>query len=389
MNCNRFRFLIQQRFEFELPSQDERLLAAHLDSCESCLRFEHQIDQVIQAAQELPFPEEAVPINLESVARMIMQQLPQPKSSPMEIFARIFGGGKDKAPKKEAPAQTATGSHFPHVKRQQSASEQSQTASRAKKLSISESEEQQATSMRLNRMSKRTIQHGESGDQTQSGIQSLGAKFGKAVPAQGQLRKEQPLTLADTIRKKVSEDMHSKEKQSADDAGEASQPPAAQWIAGDSGANAPDKAGWGAPPDLSVAGQGAPVSGDVSSGGGNLGAPAGGSWDQPPESWEQSVAPAAPTARDQGWGQPASAPAGGSWDQPAESWVQPAATAVPADQGWGMSVVPVAPTVPADQGWATPAAPAGGSWSESGTSWHQSGTTSETPARSWDEPATP
>src|SRR2546425_4508916 len=151
MNFNRFRFLIQQRFEFELSRQDDQMLAAHLDSCQSCARFEHQLDQVVQAASELPLPEEAVPTNLESVARMIMQQLPQPKGSPFAIFGNIFGGGKSKEPKqkKEEPvAAQQGGSRFPHVKRQQSAAEQSQSSARVKKMTTGDLDDQQATSMR-------------------------------------------------------------------------------------------------------------------------------------------------------------------------------------------------------------------------------------------------
>ncbi len=118
MNCNRFRFLIQQHFDLELSRQDEQMLMAHLDSCQSCARFEHQLGQVIQAAGELAIPDEALPTNLESLARLIMQQLPQAKGNILSAFGKIFGGGKPKAKKKEKEAapEGGGGSRFPHVK---------------------------------------------------------------------------------------------------------------------------------------------------------------------------------------------------------------------------------------------------------------------------------
>src|SRR5437870_7236268 len=123
MNCNRFRFLIQQNFDAELSPQDEQMLFDHLDSCQSCSRFQHQIDQVIQASLEMPITEEAMPTNLESLARIVMQQLPQQKGSVLGIFGNLFGGGgrkKEAKPAKPAAAaqKSSGGSRFPHVNRQ-------------------------------------------------------------------------------------------------------------------------------------------------------------------------------------------------------------------------------------------------------------------------------
>src|SRR5258706_7924771 len=225
MNCNRFRFLIQQRFEFDLARQDDTMLGGHLDSCQSCARFEHQLDQVVQSAGELPLPEETVPTNLESLARMIMQQLPQPKASPLNIFGNLFGGGggaKTKEPKQkknqkeqqhEEEAPAGGSSRFPHVKRQQSQAEQAQSSTRNKKLSASDMDDQKATTMRLSRMSKKSSTNEVNLNQSGS-HQSLGAKFGMASPSQeGGGADEQPLTLADTIRRKVTEEKQAKEAQ--------------------------------------------------------------------------------------------------------------------------------------------------------------------------------
>ncbi len=72
MNCRRFRFLIQQRFDMDIAPQDERMVGAHLESCESCAKFHHQLQQVIMAAEEVPLPDEMSPSPPEALARNIM-----------------------------------------------------------------------------------------------------------------------------------------------------------------------------------------------------------------------------------------------------------------------------------------------------------------------------
>src|ERR1700679_3348263 len=79
MNCARYRFLIQQRFDVEIAPQDDHSLLIHLESCDSCQKFHHQVQQVILASEELPIPEELLPQKLETLARSVIEQLPQPK----------------------------------------------------------------------------------------------------------------------------------------------------------------------------------------------------------------------------------------------------------------------------------------------------------------------
>src|SRR5208283_3345662 len=118
MTCNRFRTLIQQRFDQDLTTQDHRALINHLEGCESCAKFDHQLDQMIQAAQDTPAPDEVRPQNPEALARLIMEQLPNKKGSILDIIMGLFGGGKPKAAKapkagkapKAAPAMRGSSS---------------------------------------------------------------------------------------------------------------------------------------------------------------------------------------------------------------------------------------------------------------------------------------
>src|ERR1700678_1177033 len=91
MNCSRFRFLIQQKLDMELSPQDERILLAHLESCESCAKFHHQLQQIVLAIEEIPLPDEMAPLKLEALARDIMQQLPPPQPSIISFVNNIFG----------------------------------------------------------------------------------------------------------------------------------------------------------------------------------------------------------------------------------------------------------------------------------------------------------
>src|SRR5688572_13774480 len=105
MNCSRFRFLIQQWFDSAMSPQDERQVMAHLESCDSCSRFQHQLEQVIQSAPEVPLPDECLPSNLEALAKRIMVETPQEKPGFLSMIKGLFsgiGGGKSK---KEKPQQ--------------------------------------------------------------------------------------------------------------------------------------------------------------------------------------------------------------------------------------------------------------------------------------------
>src|SRR5258708_1308954 len=132
MACEEFRLLVQQKFDSELEESDDQRLAQHLKQCDSCDRFQFQISQIIKKAVELDLPDEATPENLESLARIIIQQLPKVKKGPFAMFSNLFGSkkGQDKKikekkvkePKVTAEPQTQSKSHFPHVRRSQPAS---------------------------------------------------------------------------------------------------------------------------------------------------------------------------------------------------------------------------------------------------------------------------
>jgi predicted regulator of Ras-like GTPase activity (Roadblock/LC7/MglB family) len=190
MNCSRFRFLIQRKFDENLGPSDDSQLLAHIESCPSCTRFFQQMEKLVQTASDLTLPEDAVPENLESLARLIMQQLPAQKVSVFSFFENLFS--KNKAAAK--PAINKPASHFPHVKRQQ---EQAQTGSKVKMV-----DDQQATSARLKSISRLTGQHAQA--KPDSEVRSLGESLGLSMPQPGQ--EEGPLNLAETIRRKVTEE---------------------------------------------------------------------------------------------------------------------------------------------------------------------------------------
>ena len=93
MSDAQFRLLIQRSFDEELSKQENRALLDHLDSSESGQKFHHQLDQMIQAAQDMPLPDELKPQNPEALARMIMEQLPQKKGNIFGFLTGLFGGG--------------------------------------------------------------------------------------------------------------------------------------------------------------------------------------------------------------------------------------------------------------------------------------------------------
>ncbi|MBK9771290.1 MAG: hypothetical protein IPP57_10770 [Candidatus Obscuribacter sp.] len=70
MSDAQYRLLIQRSFDEELNKQEHRALIEHLESSESGAKFHHQLDQMIQAAQDTPLPDELRPQNPEALARM-------------------------------------------------------------------------------------------------------------------------------------------------------------------------------------------------------------------------------------------------------------------------------------------------------------------------------
>jgi predicted regulator of Ras-like GTPase activity (Roadblock/LC7/MglB family) len=167
------------------------------------------------AAEEVPISEEMLPPNPEALAQTIMSQLPEQKPS---FFAKIFGGlfsggggGKKKA--KQQPQQQEEfddrgerGSAFPHVspRKKGGAVEAEEPYMPAK--GRGKDNDHTGTTNRLRTLSskgaKETAYQAEDREM-QSTTKSLGEKMGFASPLN--LTDEQPLTLAESILKKISE----------------------------------------------------------------------------------------------------------------------------------------------------------------------------------------
>ncbi len=79
MNCGDFRYLVQRRFDEELSPPDDRALLIHLETCESCQKFYHQVQQVIIAAKDMEVPPELLPPRPEFLASGIIEHIPQAK----------------------------------------------------------------------------------------------------------------------------------------------------------------------------------------------------------------------------------------------------------------------------------------------------------------------
>src|ERR1700722_137897 len=87
MNCSDFRYLIQRRFDVELSSTDDRALLIHLETCESCQKFYHQVQQVIIAAEEMNLPDDLLPPQSELLVNKIVQNIPQQESGILAVIS--------------------------------------------------------------------------------------------------------------------------------------------------------------------------------------------------------------------------------------------------------------------------------------------------------------
>jgi predicted regulator of Ras-like GTPase activity (Roadblock/LC7/MglB family) len=178
----------------DIAPQDERMVGAHLESCESCAKFHHQLQQVIMAAEEVPLPDEMAPNPPEALARNIMEGLPQPKGNPFEFFSKLFAKKEKELPN----TIDRNASKFPHVTRGAQAEAEQQLS---KPTGKQKEEDHSGTSNRLKALARGPIENREA----QSTTRSLGEKLGFAAPAGGGLTDDQPLTLAESIRRKISE----------------------------------------------------------------------------------------------------------------------------------------------------------------------------------------
>lgn len=112
MNSSECRYLIQRRFDGDLEPEEEQALDDYIDDSESCAKFEHQLDQMIQGAEELSLPEDFSPPNPEALAKQIQQQLPQQKAGFFSAISNLFGGSKKKDDKNSSKQEP--NNQFPH-----------------------------------------------------------------------------------------------------------------------------------------------------------------------------------------------------------------------------------------------------------------------------------
>lgn len=436
-NCNRHRHLIQQKFDIDLSPQDEREVVRHMEQCESCAKFHHQLQQVIMAAEEVQLPEEMQPPHPEALARTIMEQVPQGKPSPFAFLTKIFEmfSGKGKEGPAPPPRERTA---FPHrsprpemVEQNDSVASPVSTASgkfAGRGHDARAHEDHSAAAAKLKtigaKMSTDTAERESQG-------RTLGEKFGMAPPPSN-ADEQGGLTLAESIRRKISETKQPDElglsgplpvapgpiTDPRDDNWNKSAPlPASKMppnmaeppvLPGKPMAPPPvPQAKEGAPPVLGTWGKPspsmeAPNSWGTPQGSGQ-GEPLGmkpaappppppiptapipvpassaarptGGWSTSSGTWEEPPRGTQPGDEDSGWGPP---PQGGTWEEP--GWTKPAAVAgVPAAQ----PVVPPVPTPPA-----VPTA--------SGASWLPGGSGAVNPAsppvdpgsKGWSQPST-
>jgi len=233
MSDAEYRLLIQRSFDEELSKQEHRAFVNHLETSDSGQKFHHQLDQMIQAAQDTPLPDDLRPQNPEALARMIMEQLPQKKGSIFAMFTNMFGGGgggKTKsAPSKNGQSKgSVKGRAFDKKidggkagkkakgKVQVDLDDEEISApsgrmpgmklSRKEKAAEAAAEELEnsiGTFSRLGKINSRANDAMENRE-AQSTTRSLGEKFGMAGATSNPLD-EAPLTLAESIKRKVSE----------------------------------------------------------------------------------------------------------------------------------------------------------------------------------------
>jgi predicted regulator of Ras-like GTPase activity (Roadblock/LC7/MglB family) len=228
MSDAEYRLLIQRSFDEELSKQEHRAFVNHLETSDSGQKFHHQLDQMIQAAQDTPLPDDLRPQNPEALARTIMEQLPQKKGSIFAMFTNLFGGGQPKAKAKDAgrskvdksdkkgnlnrggkgaakkaSGQPAEDDEFDAPSERRKPGVKFGRKDRETEISAEDREDQMGTFSRLKSISTRA-DAAENRD-NQSTTRSLGEKFGMPGGTTSNPLDEAPLTLAESIKRKVSE----------------------------------------------------------------------------------------------------------------------------------------------------------------------------------------
>ncbi|MDQ5934766.1 MAG: hypothetical protein QG574_2072 [Cyanobacteriota bacterium erpe_2018_sw_21hr_WHONDRS-SW48-000092_B_bin.40] len=379
MSDAEYRLLIQRSFDEELSKQEHRAFVNHLETSDSGQKFHHQLDQMIQAAQDTPLPDDLRPQNPEALARTIMEQLPQKKGSIFAMFTNLFGGGQPKAkasqskdsgrgkadktdkkgainrggkkgkgkdPVEDDEVESPSDRRKPGVKFGRKDKEAD--------ISADEREDQMGTFSRLKSISSRANDAAENRD-NQSTTRSLGEKFGMPGGATSNPLDEAPLTLAESIKRKVSESQKLSPLEMDSDDYSSQEMPA---TGGDFGRPqsqgqevADADSSWSAPTPIGLPikqKMGAPV---TAQGLDWSGAPAG----SPASSFEQHPGSAiglAPPGQKPTTGSNPAAPSGGGLDW--SSGTASTSNASSTQSGWGSNAPAMEPTaVPAktDSGW--------------------------------------
>ncbi|MBY0356514.1 MAG: roadblock/LC7 domain-containing protein [Candidatus Obscuribacterales bacterium] len=271
-----------------------------------------------------------------------MQELPPTKPNFISTLKNLIS----KIGKKDSSASQSKGGGFPHISRQSVSSE---AEASARNMTATQEEEMLATSVRLKSLSK--IQPSSESEQVNLQALSLSQKFGVEIPARSS--QDGPLTLAESIRRQVQEQVQPPsgvvEQAPADfvqESDPASQPMIGQWGANssvvDSGSwqvqSQPQTSpvqddGWGAPP---VQPQASPIQDG---------------WGAPP------VQPQTSPVQDDGWGAPPAQPQtspiqNDGWGAPP---AQPQTSPIQND-GWGAPPAQPQTSPIQNDGWGVPPA---------------------------------
>ena len=203
MNCTRYRYLIQKNFDTDLTKQDENSLLKHLDTCDSCGKFNHQIQQVIASTNDLNLPKSILPTSPEVICKKIIEELPKPKNSIVDLISSFITNltkPKSKAPNSAKPVSKNS---------KQASNEKPVLANKSKdgKVKTVEEEEHLAQTSRLRSIGKAVSDVVESRE-SQSTTKSLGQKL-KIVTPNSLTQEERPLTAAELIKLKVAENQKS------------------------------------------------------------------------------------------------------------------------------------------------------------------------------------
>ncbi len=208
--------MIQERFDVEISPQDDHALLIHLETCDSCRLFHHQVQQVILASEDLPLPEELLPQKPEALSQRIVTELPEPPkgwfNSLLLLIDRFKGNGK---PKSQANKGFNSEITFPHISRPIKSGD----GQRAYKPNAEQIDDAEALGDRLKSLPKNIAAEPLTDSrEAQSTTRSLGEKFGLQVPPSG-LFEERPLNLAEAIRRQRLQEPPNQE------AGSANSPP--------------------------------------------------------------------------------------------------------------------------------------------------------------------